>query len=87
MPCSKAEKKNKQISKALFALFPIRFPFMSKYGYAHGRVSHMQKSSAMKVTEESLRNIYLAYHPVSNELGGVEVNRWEGKKTHLQGRG
>lgn len=47
----------------------------------------MQKSSAMKVTEESLRNIYLAYHPVSNELGGVEVNRWEGKKTHLQGRG
>lgn len=60
---------------------------MSKYGYAHGRVSHMQKSSAMKVTEESLRNIYLAYHPVSNELGGVEVNRWEGKKTHLQGRG
>ena len=49
----------------------------------------MRKSSAMKVTEESLRNIYLAYHPVSNELGGVgvEVNRWEGKKTHLQGRG
>lgn len=52
---------------SLFALFPIRFSFMSKYGYAHGRVSHMQKSSVVKVTEESLRNIYLAYHPISNE--------------------
>lgn len=76
------------LSVALFALFPIRFSFMSKYGYAHGRLSHMRKSSAMNVTEESLSNIYLAYCLFSNEWEVVaEVNKGEGKRAHIQGLG